>query len=106
MTVFEEEAGLGLEFPEEPVALRDGLRDALLDGQSWRDGIDPELCLGRWLWERWERVLDPLGVDFDRFAAELADNRREWWLWLLGDRQWRQVVEAQAGRILRRLPAG
>ena len=102
MTVFEQEAGLGLEFPEEPVALRRHLRDALLEGDRWPDGHDDDLA--RWLWERWQPVLGPAGLTFDRFAGELVDNRREWWLWLMGERQWSQVVEAQAGRIVRRLP--
>lgn len=105
MTVFEEEAGLGLEFPEEPVALRDSLRDALLGGREWSDDLPDELSFELWLWERWQRVLEPLGLDADRFRAELVDNRRELWLWLMGERQWGQVIEAQAGRILRRLPA-
>jgi hypothetical protein len=104
VTVFEDEAGLPLEFPEEPVALRDGLRDALLGGQDWTEDLPEELSFELWLWERWQPVLEPAGLGFDRFAVELVDNRRELWLWLLGERQWSQVIEAQAGRILRRLP--
>ncbi len=90
--------------PEEPVHLRDGLREALLDGQRWPDGPDDDLCLGQWLWERWGPALEPEGLDRVGFFAALMANRRELWLWLMGERQWAQFIEGQAGRILRRLP--
>ena len=39
MTVFEVDGGPRLELPDEPVDLKAGLRDALLDGQDWRAGL-------------------------------------------------------------------
>jgi hypothetical protein len=44
-------------------------------------------------------------MDQERFDVELLADRRELWLWLMGDRQWSQFVEGLTGRILRRLPA-
>jgi hypothetical protein len=96
--------GITLELPEEPVELRSALRDALLDGRQWRDGLDDDLCIGRWLWERWGQSLGHQGLDRDGFFDALVANRRELWLWLVGERQWVQFLEGQAGRIIRRLP--
>ncbi len=104
MIVFEDEAGARLELPDEPTGLRDGLRDALLEGQEWPGGVADELCIGRWLWARWGTVLEAEGMGQKRFDDELLADRRELWLWLMGDRQWSQFVEGLAGRILRRLP--
>ena len=104
MTVFEEEAGTQLEFPDEPVDLRVGLRDALLEGQEWPGGVEDDLCIGRWLWARWGSALEPEGMDRKGFDVELLADRRELWLWLMGERQWSQFVESLMGRILRRLP--
>ncbi len=104
-TVFDDDwDGITLELPEEPVELRSALRDALLDGRQWRDGLDDDLCIGRWLWERWGQSLEHQGLDRDGFSDALVANRRELWLWLVGERQWVQFLEGQAGRIIRRLP--
>jgi hypothetical protein len=32
-------------------------------------------------------------------------NKRELWLWLMGERQWIQYLGGLAGRVTRRLPA-
>ena len=50
-----------LEFPSEPEELRIGLRDALLAGGDWREGFSDEICIGVWLWSRWQPVLEPGG---------------------------------------------
>ena len=104
MTVFEEETGPLLELPAEPTELRAAVRDALLDGRNWRDGLADELCIGIWLWDRWRPALEPVGVGQEQFFDALVANRRELWLWLMGERQWSQFIDGQAGRILRRLP--
>jgi len=104
MTVFEEETGPLLELPAEPTELRAAVRDALLDGRNWRDGLEDELCIGIWLWDRWRPALEPVGVGQEQFFDALVANRRELWLWLMGERQWSQFIDGQAGRILRRLP--
>jgi hypothetical protein len=105
MTVFEVECGLRLELPEEPVDIKVGLRDALLEGQNWRDGFSDEICIGVWLWGQWQPALEPNGMGREEFVDAVIANKRELWLWLIGERQWVQFVTALAGRIVRRLPA-
>ena len=94
-----------LELPEEPGALRIGLRDALLAGADWRDGFPEEICIGGWLWSRWQPVLEPAGCSREAFVQIVESTRRELWLWLLEDRRWEQYVSGLAGRVVRRLPA-
>ncbi len=91
----------GLPVLEEPEALQAELRTALLDGQGWSDG--PEDRFGAWLWDRWRTVLESEGMGRTQFAATLVANQRERWLWVMGERQWHQFVEGQAGRTQRRL---
>ena len=102
----DEQAGAGplLEFPEEPQELRIGLRDALLAGGDWRDGFSDDICIGVWLWSRWQPVLEPAGCTREDFVEIVMATRRELWLWLLGDRRWDQYVTGLAGRVVRRLP--
>ncbi len=94
-----------LEFPPEPEDLRVGLRDALLAGGDWREGFSDDICIGVWLWSRWQPVLEPGGCSREDFVEIVVANRRELWLWLLGDRRWEQYVTGLAGRVIRRLPA-
>lgn len=94
-----------LEFPEEPEELRVGLRDALLAGGDWRAGFSDDICIGVWLWSRWQPVLEPAGCTREDFVEIVKSSRRELWLWLLGDRRWEQYVTGLAGRVVRRLPA-
>ena len=97
--------GSRLEFPEEPEELRVGLRDALLAGGDWRAGFSDDICIGVWLWSRWQPVLEPAGCTREDFVEIVVSTRRELWLWLLGDRRWEQYVTGLAGRVARRLPA-
>ena len=50
-----------LEVPPEPEELRTALRDAVLAGGDWRAGFPDDLCIGSWLWDRWEPRLEPAG---------------------------------------------
>lgn len=93
-----------LELPPEPEGLRVGLRDALLDGGDWRAGFSDDICVGVWLWSRWQPALEPAGCTREEFVDIVVANRRELWLWLGGDRRWEQYVTGLAGRVLRRLP--
>ena len=97
--------GPSLEFPEEPEALRVGLRDALLAGGDWREGFSDDICIGVLLWSRWQPALEPAGCSREEFVDIVVADRRELWLWLLGDRRWEQYVSGLAGRVIRRLPA-
>ncbi len=108
VTTIEEEPatgyGLLLEFPTEPEDLRVGLRAALLEGDDWREGFSDDICIGVWLWSRWQPVLEPGGCSREDFVDIVVANRRELWLWLLGDRRWEQYVSGLAGRVIRRMP--
>jgi hypothetical protein len=105
MTLFEMEGGPRLELPDEPVDIKNALRDALLNGQDWRDGFSDDICIGLWLWGRWRPALEPEGMSREDFVDVVIANRRELWLWLVGDRQWLQFVSSLVGRIVRRLPS-
>jgi hypothetical protein len=104
MSVVEPAEGLRLDHPDEPVDMRDALRDALLAGTDWRDGFSDDVCVGVWLWERWRPALEPVGMDREAFVDVIISYRRELWLWLMGERQWDQCVSGLAGRVARRLP--
>jgi hypothetical protein len=104
VSVVEPAEGLRLDHPEEPVEMRDALRDALLAGTDWRDGFTDDVCVGVWLWERWRPALEPAGMAREDFVDVIISYRREVWLWLMGERQWDQVVSGLAGRVARRLP--
>ena len=105
MTVFEVEGGPRLELPDEPLDLRVGLRDALLNGQDWRKGFSDDICIGLWVWGRWQPALEPNGMSREEFVDIVIADKRELWLWLMGERQWIQFLSALAGRVVRRLPA-
>ena len=105
MTVVEPAEGLRLEHPDEPVEMRDALRDALLAGTDWREGFSDDICIGLWLWERWRPALEPAGMSREAFLDVIVSYGRELWLWLMGERVWAQCVSGLAGRVARRLPA-
>jgi len=100
------EGGLRLVVPEEPEDIRTGLRRALLEGGDWRQGFSDDICIGLWLWGQWRADLEPRGLSREDFIDRVIADRRELWLWLLGDRQWTPFVTGLVGRISRRLPVG
>jgi hypothetical protein len=104
MTMVELAGGARLALPEEPVELKVGLRDALLDGQDWRDGLSDDICFGVWLWGEWQPTLEPAGFTRDQFMEVVTAYRRELWLWLIGDRVWAQFISGLAGRLSRQVP--
>jgi hypothetical protein len=104
MTIVELAGGARLALPEEPVELKVGLRDALLDGLDWREGLSDDICIGVWLWGEWQPTLEPAGFSRDEFVDIMTDYRRELWLWLVGDRVWAQFISGLAGRVARRAP--
>ncbi|HXW38195.1 MAG TPA: hypothetical protein VEJ44_00760 [Acidimicrobiales bacterium] len=105
MTLVEVDGGPRLELPEEPVDVKSSLRDALLAGRDWREGFADDVCLAVWLWKLWRPALEPFGMTREDFVDHVVADRRELWLWLIGDRQWLQFVTGLAGRVVRRLPA-
>jgi len=104
MTIIELVGGARLALPEEPVELKVGLREALLEGQDWREGLSDDICIGVWLWGQWQSTLEPAGFGRDEFVDAVTEYRRELWLWLIGDRIWAQFVSGLAGRVARRMP--
>src|SRR5580658_1375631 len=104
MTVVEPVEGLRLDHPEEPVEMRNALRNALLAGVDWREGFSDDVCVGLWWWERWRPALEPAGMGREAFIEGIISYRRELWLWLMGERIWDQCVSGLAGRVARRLP--
>lgn len=103
MTALEPLDGLRLPIPEEPVEMRTRLRDALLAGANWREGFSDDVCIAIWLWEQWRASLEPAGMDRESFVDVVVANRRELWLWLIGERGWDPYVAGLAGRVARRL---
>ena len=71
-----------MELPEEPVDIKIGLRDALLEGRDWRDGFSDDICIGVWLWSWWRPALEPGGMGREEFVDAVIADRRELWLWL------------------------
>ena len=104
MTVIEVEGGPRLEIPDEPTELKSSLRDALLAGRDWREGFSDDICIGVWLWARWQPALEPGGMSREEFVDIVIANKRELWLWLMGERQWLEFLTGLAGRAIRRLP--
>jgi hypothetical protein len=104
MTVVEVDGGPRLELPEEPLDVKVGLRDTLLEGSDWRDGFADDVCIALWIWKLWQPALEPYGMTREDFVDQVTAYRRELWLWLIGDRQWLQFVTGLAGRVVRRLP--
>ncbi len=104
MTVFEVAGGPRLELPEEPLDIKAGLRGALFDGRNLQNGSSDDLCIGLWLWGRWQPALEPSGFSREEFVDVVLGYQRELWLWLGGDRQWSQFVTGLAGRVVRRIP--
>ena len=89
---------------DEPMEMRNGLRQALLEGADWREGFSNDVCIGVFLWERWRPALEPAGMDREAFIDIVIGYRRELWLWLMGERRWDEFNAALAGRVNRRLP--
>jgi hypothetical protein len=96
--------GAHLEHIDEPIEMRDGLREAVLDGADWREGFSNDICLGLLLWERWRPSLEPVGMDREAFIDVVIGYGRELWLWLMGERQWEEFLSGLQGRVHRRLP--
>jgi len=102
--VLEPAEGLRLAQLEEPRAMKEALRDALLAGADWREGFADDVCVGVWVWEAWRAALEPAGMDREAFVDAVVGYRRELWLWLAGERGWDPFVAGLAGRVARRIP--
>ncbi|MGH9086858.1 MAG: hypothetical protein ACRDYZ_01915 [Acidimicrobiales bacterium] len=92
-----------LHLPDEPTALGERWRAAVLDGVPLPEVVGGSGGVAPWLWSRWS-VLAARGMDEARFTEVVAGYRREVWLWLVGDRTWEQCCAGLIGRVGRRLP--
>lgn len=87
---------------DEPSALREKLRDLARDDPQFAQSEAIRL-FSAWLWRRWRTELSPFGFAPRELRGVLAGDRRELWLWLMGDRPFAQLADGVAGRVLRRL---
>ncbi len=91
---------------EEPVELRVETR-ALLE-ESPEEGsrlISEAAFVADLLWEDWGALLEPAGMDHDRFLQISHGYADELRLWVVGERPWDHCAAGLAGRVQRRLPA-
>jgi hypothetical protein len=92
-----------LHMPEEPILLRQRWCDAIGGGAGSEAVIFGDGGLTDWLWSRWT-VVEQRGVDRGRFESVVRGCRREFWLWLAGERPWEDCCASVIGRIDRRFP--
>jgi hypothetical protein len=91
-----------LHLPEEPRTWRAAWWDEVASGRPWDDLIEGEDGPAGWLWTRWQ-VLRAAGLEEKEFRGIVVAYRRELWLWLVGERTWRQTCSGLIGRVQRRL---
>jgi len=91
-----------LHLPEEPRTLRAAWWDEVAGGRPWDDLIEGEDGPAGWLWTRWQ-VLRAAGLEEKELRGIVVAYRRELWLWLVGERTWRQTCSGLIGRVQRRL---
>jgi hypothetical protein len=89
---------------DEPAARRLELRHTVLNGGDWRRELSAEVGLSALLWKDWGHALGAEGLDRQAFNDIVIGYERELWFWLMGERQWDEVLSGLAGRTSRRLP--
>ena len=99
MSVVEPAEGLRLERPDEPVEMRDGLRDALLDGGDWREGFSNDICIGGVALGAVASALEPAGMDREAFVDIVVGLRPGALALVDGRARWEQFVTGLAGRV-------
>ena len=87
---------------EEPSALREKLRDLARNDPEFAQSEAIRL-FSAWLWRRWRPELSPFSYTPRELRGLLGGDRRELWLWVMGDRPFAQLAEGVAGRVTRRL---
>jgi hypothetical protein len=86
------------------VARRIEWRDAVLNGGDWHQELRGEVGVSALLWKDWGQALTAEGLDRPAFTDIVIGYERELWFWLMGERQWSEVLSGLAGRTGRRLP--
>ncbi len=87
----------------EPGALALGVRALAAERPQLTRETLAELLAGG-LWRAWREELEPCGWSENALLQVIRDNRREAWLWAVGDRDWAALVDGIAGRLARRDP--
>jgi hypothetical protein len=96
---------VSLAVPPEPAGLRARTR-----ALARRDpaAAAERLARGEWitrpLWRSWGPALERAGMGRALLRRIAADDRRELWLWVMGERTWAQCADGLLGRVRRRLP--
>ncbi len=85
----------------EPAPLRRELAAAAVAGGRDVPAVIAQRLAAR-QWRHWRAELAPRGVSAGVFRAAVLADRREVWLWAVGDRSWGQMMEGLRGRLLRR----
>lgn len=97
-------AAPSLHLPDEPVTRRLAWRRAVVDGTPLATVVAGPAGITQWLFVRWQ-ALAPAGIDEDTLASICLGYQRELWLWLAGERTWRQCCSGLIGRLSRRTSA-
>ena len=91
--------------PAEPTALKRETRTLL--EQAPEAGMEL-VAAGEWiaapLWDHWQALLEPRGMDRARFLDIVIGYQNELRLWVMGERPWDHCVAGLAGRVIRRMP--
>lgn len=92
--------------PPEPLELKERTtRLALESPSAARERLAEGEWLAGYLWAEWARELEPAGVTREALVAELSRWRRELWLWVMGERQWKEAAGLVYGGVLRQAGA-
>jgi hypothetical protein len=92
-----------LHIPDEPVVHLARWRRQLADGSPIDEVLDGPAGVLEWYWSRWG-ALERFGVDRATLTSIAHGYRREFGLWLRGERSHRSVASGFLGRVARRLP--
>jgi len=98
----QEELRARLERLEEPLRLRTKLRDLARTDAALAQS-EANRLFSAWLWRRWQPELAPFGFSPRDLRRLLVADRRELWLWVMGDRPFAQLAEGVSGRVTRRI---
>ncbi|QYJ17184.1 hypothetical protein Rxycam_03023 [Rubrobacter xylanophilus DSM 9941] len=100
-----ERARRTLFLPEEPVALKSGMRRLIEESpEEGQRAVRDASFLAELLWEEWAERLGAAGMDYERFLEISRGYAEEIRLWIMGERPWDHCVAGLAGRVWRRMP--
>jgi hypothetical protein len=89
-----------LHIPDEPVEQLARWRTRLAHGETLDDVLAGPDGVEAWYWDRW-RAIERSGIGRGRFSLIAGRHRREFGLWLRGERRHEAVASTLAGRVAR-----